>query len=29
LDLLPEAHIAEEVRENKQWEIYEAIMAAD
>ncbi|KAF4224827.1 hypothetical protein CNMCM6457_008888 [Aspergillus fumigatiaffinis] len=29
LDLLPEAHIAEEARENKQWEIYEAIMAAD
>ncbi|GIK07218.1 hypothetical protein Aspvir_002875 [Aspergillus viridinutans] len=28
-DLLPEAHIAEEARENKQWEIYEAIMAAD
>ncbi|GIJ81665.1 hypothetical protein Asppvi_000164 [Aspergillus pseudoviridinutans] len=29
LDLLPEAHIAEEARESKQWEIYEAIMAAD
>lgn len=29
LDLLPEAHIAEEARGNKQWEIYEAIMAAD
>ncbi|GFF43099.1 hypothetical protein IFM46972_07090 [Aspergillus udagawae] len=29
LDLLPEAHIAEEARENQQWEIYEAIMAAD
>jgi hypothetical protein len=29
LDLLPEAHIIEEARENKQWEIYKAIMAAD
>ncbi|RHZ52470.1 hypothetical protein CDV55_100117, partial [Aspergillus turcosus] len=29
LDLLPEVHTADEARENKQWEIYEAIMAAD
>ncbi|GFF48409.1 hypothetical protein IFM58399_08293 [Aspergillus lentulus] len=29
LDLLPEVHIAEEARENKQWVIYEVIMAAD
>jgi hypothetical protein len=29
LDLLPEVHIAEEARENKQWEIYESIMAAE
>ncbi|OJJ01889.1 hypothetical protein ASPVEDRAFT_52724 [Aspergillus versicolor CBS 583.65] len=29
LDLLPECHIAEEARENQQWEIYDAIMKAD
>lgn len=29
LDLLPECHIAEEARENQQWEIYSAIMKAD
>lgn len=29
LDLLPECHIAEEARENQQWEIYNAIMKAD
>lgn len=26
LHLLPESHIAEEARDNNQWEIYEAIM---
>ena len=29
LDLLPESHIAEEARDNQQWEIYEAIMKAE
>lgn len=27
LDLLPESHIAEEARDNKQWDIFSDIMA--